>query len=282
LVERGRKGARRFAAFAHDMRTFSRAEEHQAWANLYISPEPFGAVFHLGIVSRDDLGALLARTRDPVRIPCGDLQITSCIPFTAAQPTAGSVVLRRVMNHRQAFNALTVEFDQFGRAKLLIPLSAPVGDEAWVGAEPRSTAVRAALTEHVTAGESWYHLKRLDIGQLWLAVAGLVSLYREWLGPQPLVVGYQVAIELTGVWRFVPFVDSDEWAEAIRSTGLPVMPTDEIRFPEESEHAYHFGLDGELWMDACRELALALGLTPDTFSELIGRVFIAAANVQRP
>lgn len=275
LVERGRLASKRFAAFAQDSRTYSKADG--GWVKIFISPLPFGAIERNEIIAASSIRRLLARSREPVVFPLPrdhpELCITVNMPFNAAQTTAESVILKQVVAPQAALNPLSVELDRYGRAKLLIPIMCPTSE----GLLPqlKSHAVRDNLLQQ---GGGSGLLKFFDMGRIWLTTACLINFYIDWLGSGSLLMGFRIAYELDSVWRFVAFCDNNLWADHVHEFGLPVMLNDSVRFPQTDQTPYEVPWSSAVWVTICRDIALAFGLQVEFFAEAFWTVFLEAAK----
>ncbi|MFN8515009.1 MAG: ATP-binding protein [Thermomicrobiales bacterium] len=257
LVEQGRDARRRFKRFCKDTRTFSRGEDGQAWVHLYLAPAP-----PLVVTDKSDTEdrrrtqraaeRLLERSRQPTVILPSELgltteqPITGNSPFDTALPTHESTILRQHAGISRAYNSLSVELFEDGRAKLFIPIHAMnvLQDIDQV----ESSRVRSVLRS-LEGDDNSYLLRFLDVAQLWAGVAILVAFYRDWIRDEFGAAGpssIKVAIRLVSAWRAVPFFDHDAWGEHVEKVGLPVILADDIRVPSELGRAIEYPWDDNL------------------------------------
>jgi hypothetical protein len=283
LIERGAKRRRRFSDFALDRRAFSEAEKNQGWLNIYISPHPFGTINKHDIFEASTIRWLLERSRSPGKILLrqdGKSWLTGNTPFSSGQPTVESLVLRQVALGGNPFNTLTVELDVYGRGKILLPLMHGRGEAVWRPEDIRSPRARSAVKSAILCDSDQSRLlHRCNMETLWLSIASLVSYYLDWLGTLGGITGYDVAIELKQVWRFVPFFDFDSWGEHVETFGLPVVANAEIRIPHSSADSLFYPCEQALplWLHICLEISLAFGLPREIFSEnLVATIFRAS------
>jgi hypothetical protein len=282
LIQRGKAAAEEFVAFADDERTFSQAEEHVGWANLFIAPEPLGLIVRRDLASQDAVARVLALSREPhALLVREELQVRGNLPFNTAYPTASSIIMRQVTAQGDAFHALSAEYDEFGRARIHIPLVVSGRDDGWATDMLRSTRARNAIETLIFTEENSNHLlKQLWIGQLWMATATNVAHYLAWLGAEGLVQEFRVALRLEGAWRCVPFVDSDHWADYIETFGVPAILRDSIALPSDFARPYRM-MRKDLVMDLWHAQANALGLTTEVFSRLLFDALTAAQDSSR-
>jgi hypothetical protein len=282
LVERGKEVSKRFARFSKDERTFSKAEE-DGWLKIYISPYPFGLIEHPDVFSTSVIESLLEASKKPIQVPLFDKPenpISGNIEFNAAYPTPNSVVLRHTNIQNEAFNSLTIELDRFGRTKIFIPLQR-VQLKDYDLSIIRSPLVHQQILNRIKAqpdGRST-HLHFFDIGKAWLIIAVLVNYYLDWLGNSTTLTGFQVALELDEVWRYVPFYDFDSWGQHVEQFGLPVLMRDYVRFPEEEGKGRIISAENNLWIGLCLNVGLACGLPPEFFASALGPVIIDASGL---
>lgn len=278
LVERGRAASERFEGFSQDNRTFSQSEK-DGWLKIYISPYPWSTITRFDLLSASTIADLLASSKEPVQFSFGNSEITISgnIPFNAAYPTASSVILRQTQIQNEAFNSLTLELDVHGRAKLFIPLQ-----HLQFGVKEISNLQSSVVQQRLLDRISNTHLLRLfDIGKTCLIIACLVNFYLKWLGAATTLTHFQIALEVEGVWRFVPFYDFDSWGYHVDQFGLPVLMHDKARIPAREEGRYIIDRESDLWLFLCGKVTLALGLPIEFSAEVFGQV-LAAASGQKP
>lgn len=285
LVERGKEVSKRFTSFSKDERTFSKSEE-DGWLKIYISPYPFGLIEHPDIFSESVLEDLLKASRKAIQFPLFDdpeMTISGNIEFNAAYPTPSSVVLRQTNIQNEAFNSLSIELDTFSRAKIFIPLQRVQLKEYSLSSIRSSIVRQQILNRFKVEGEKYNtDLNFFDIGKIWLVIAVLANYYLEWLGESKILTGFQVALELDGVWRHVPFYDFDSWGEHVERFGLPVLMKNYVRFPEEEGKGRIISVDNNLWIGLCLSVGLTCGLPPEFFASALGPVIIDASQLSKP
>jgi hypothetical protein len=276
LVERGKEVSKRFARFSKDERTFSKTEE-DGWLKIYISPYPFGLIEHPDVFSTSVIESLLEASKK--KIPLFDdieIPISGNFEFNAAYLTPNSVVLRQTNIQNEAFNSLAIELDIFGRTKILIPLER-FQLKDYDLSSIRSPLVHQQILNRIKAqpdGRST-HIHFFDIGKVWLIIAVLVNYYLDWLGKSTTLTGFQVALELDKVWRYVPFYDFDSWGKHVEQFGLPVLMRNYVRFPEEEGKGQIISKNS-FWFVLCLTVGLACGLPPELFKNALGQIIIDA------
>jgi hypothetical protein len=260
LVDNGREITRRFERFCQDERAFCKAEEGQAWVNLYLSPYPLGVVRRFDILEDKGIDALIKLSQNPTKIYVEDsVEVgEGNLPFNSVQAEFGSVILRQVEPSDLAYNALSMELFPNGRAKFFVPLQ-------FVSVFPdqkdfKSLKAQNALQRiwHRDQGLDVSLLRFIDIADLWLAYVNLLNFYQEWLRTEGLPARFLVNISLEGVWRSVPFCDVDQWGEHLDKLGLPVLNKDTLKFPD-----FKWTVDGNkpLWITICPIIAMGFGLS---------------------
>jgi len=276
LVERGKSSDRAFARFAKDTRTFSKSEE-QGWAHIYISPEPLGVVFKDNLANHDAVVQLLSSTSESRTIlkAGDDITISGNISCNSARPTTSSVILRQVAPQREAFNSLSLEYDELGRARIHIPLDVSPEHSGWNLRGIRSAIARSAVEAKIAPARDETFLKQFDIGRLWLVTAISVSHYLDWLGSEGMAGNFRVALGFSETWRYVPFIDADEWGTYVATLGVPVTTSSAMEIPSDPASRYHLRRDG-LWIGICLEQAYAFGLTGEVFSRLLNVALLQA------
>ena len=278
LVDRGRNVARGFADFCHDERTFSKAEEDAIWLQVFISPYPLQKqdTVDLDGLGKDTLIKLLdlSRTRIPIPVPGLKLgALEGNLPFTLAQPTDRSIILRHIAFGDGSMNSLELELFLNGRAKLLIPIQ-----EIDFTADDLSSARNpdAQNEVHLFLSRSPHsYLRFVDMIILWQAVSVLTSFY---LTHSATIIDKHDLIwaaRLRGTWRTVPFFDTRSWAEHVRSCGLPIIMKDDIFIgdPLESKRVLSEEHRSGLWMNIVGNISLAMGLPLDFVDEDVVSAF---------
>lgn len=268
LVDKGREISRRFEQFCQDERTFSKAEEHQGWLNIYLSPYPLGTIDRWSIVSTKGIEELLQLSQTLLNVSLVDdetgerttLGSGNC-PLDSGQPSLGSVVLRQTGPSSPVFNVLTTEIFVDGRAKFLIPLRhLSFGSIEWE--KLKSSQAREALKELLKEPDNLtYGLRFLDVPALWATATNLLNFYVAWLGQDIERIDIRMVMELTGVWRTVPFCDTDHWGEHSIRYGLPVLHQDHIKIPRSTSRSPLVDPQQDPpWVAVCGMLLLCLGL----------------------
>lgn len=281
LVDRGKEVTRRFTKFARDERTFSQAEK-DAWLKIYIAPYPNGFPKYSYLLSESTLEKLLTASRKPIQIPLFDSSdkpiISGNFELNVACTTPSSVILRHTTIKHEAFNSLSIEIDNLGRAKIFIPLQ-PIQLTQDTLSKIRSSTVYQHVFNRVKLDheDSNTLLKFFNIGTTWLLVATLVNFYlEECLSQATTFTGFQVNLELDGVWRYVPFYDINSWGEHVDRFGLPVIMQDYIRFYGEEEKGKMVESRDRLWIRLCHDIGLACGLPPEFLVSAFAPVLIDA------
>lgn len=271
LVDNGREVSRQFQAFCRDERTFSKAEEDTPWVELYLSPYPWGSLEmpqEWGTCSHLDALLQLSGTLQTLPLRDGAHFGTGNVPFDTAQVSADSILLRQAGQRSFAFNTLTAQLFDDGRARFFMQLP---GERTL----PPDAIVRlnSGTARAVLAGLHSRDLEVLrffDVGTTWMAIALLASFYQAWLHQDfptnsPDLANLRGAIRLSGVWRLVPFHDSEAWGQYVQRFGLPITLQDTIELPRNIARGLPLTLRGEplLWLELSVNMCLALGLPAD-------------------
>ena len=274
LVERGREVSQQFARFSQDERSFSEAED-DGWLKIYISPYPLGSIQRPTLLSTSVISDLLEVSKKPIQFSFFNSKsnISGNIKFNAAYPTSNSVIFRQTSIQNEAFNSLTIELDNVGRARIFIPLQRVKFQEHRFS-DIRSSTVRQQIMNRLKEnGErKETYLNFFDIGKTWLIIVLLVHYYLDWLGIQTFLTGFQVAVELDDVWRYVPFYDCDSWGKQVEQFGLPVLMRSRIHIPPKEGSGYIVNIDSDLCFDLCVNTGLACGLPPEFFIDSLGQI----------
>lgn len=271
LVDNGRELAKRFAEFCIDERTFSEAEEHQSWVNIFLSPYPLGIIERDDMLSSEGIEKLIHLSQIPIKIYLNTTKEigTGNLPFNAGQLGVGSVILKQADPSKMAFNSLSVEFFMDGRAKLFIPLKYMQGLHNVNINNFKSPEVRQALTTIVKSDEQYDSalIRFFDIQALWTTVTILLNFYQEWYGKALEQNSLRAAITIGNTWRSSPFCDADEWGIYVQKFGLPVQNTDFIRIPNQKGK----GLIAKfpLWTMICPFIGMGFGLPIDLYSNIV-------------
>lgn len=282
LVDQGREGQRAFARFCHDDRTFSQGEAKKdaGWAAIYLSPYPHGIVeYRSDMQSAAAVEALIKRSQQQTNIPFQSdegptLLGTGNVPFTSGYVTHRSIVLRQVDRCAIAHNSLTMELSFEGWAKILVPLKVaePIIQLDQVAEWVQSEAVRRVLADYVPQDRNTYDIdliRFIDIQHFWTTIAILVNFYRDWLGEQPMLSDIRIAMELSGIWRSVAFLDDDQWAAQVEKIGMPVVMQNSVTLPPNIEQGALIEYDELLWFRLCQAATSALGLSTEMFARSI-------------
>lgn len=178
LYERVKVARDRFAAFCQDERTFAKGESEWAWAQVFLSPYPYGSIDRPELLETESIAKLIEGSRlARVLMASGSPNpISGNLPFESGYPTPQSVVLQQRGSADLAYNSLTAEVFVDGRARLQIPLRWLRFSRADLSALESKKAA-AAIGAVAKADGDLALLRFIDIGQLWLSVATLVTWY---------------------------------------------------------------------------------------------------------
>jgi len=292
LYDRSKDLHRRVERFCQDTRQLSQRDAAQGWISLFLQPYPEGLVQLQMPGTHTWLLDLLARSQKPIRLanpamtPGSETAVEATLPFTAAQMTPVSVLLRQVTPTEVATAGLTLELFATGSLKLHIPLPSlpnPLLDpNAWgltqaphpthqqAETAPEISRLLSKLTHDARANpDSAFHLLRFfNFHILWQVVATAISFYREVLGAQPLVPEFRLAFLMSHAWRAAPYAPGRAWADHVQTFGIPVIVSDAVRHPLQAGDSLPIAHTTQeervqLWLTICSELALALGFPVD-------------------
>lgn len=271
LVDNGRELAKRFAKFCIDERTFSKAEEHQSWVNIYLSPYPLGIIERYDMLSSQNIEKLMQLSQVPIKIYLDSTKEigTGNLLFNSGQLGVGSVILKQIDQSRMAFNSLSAEFFLDGRAKLFIPLKYMQSLDAENFDKLKSPEVKQALKTIVASDNqgSFDLVRFFDIQALWTTVTILLNFYQEWYGKELEQNSLRVAVTMENVWRSSPFCDAPEWGVYVQKFGLPVQQTDFIRIPGQKGKGLITKFP--LWTTICPFIGMGFGLPTDLYSNIV-------------
>lgn len=276
LFERSQKIGDQFKRFCKDERTFSKAEENVSWVTICLSPYPLGTFFK-NVSSIKEIENILELSKKQIQIPFSEKfgEISGNIPFDSAQTTFESVILRQGNISNLFLNSATVEFFEDGRAKFHIPLV--YFNEILSEIDFSESAKTKELLEKINSFENNVYLRFFDIGKLWMTMAVLISFYEKWLGEESKIVDLQLGIIFDGIWRAVPFSESDEWAENVEKFGLPIKNKNNAMIPENIERGLLCNYyDMLLWLWLGYNISLELGMPRELYSHTLHNAFIKA------
>lgn len=286
LVDAGHNPQRDFEQFCQDTRGFSKADdERQCWVNVFISPYPLGLFQQRIAHNRADLEALLESASKQVPVPLAiDWTITAGMKFSCIQPTHQSVILRITDPDAVATNWLSVELFHNGRAKFHIPLQyVDVYGRGNTVNTPEIRYLMDRLIETNRGAANIASLRFFDVGMLWLNIAVLMGLYRDWLGEQPWLTDLRVAVSAAGAWRTVPFIDATNWASHVERFGLPVVTSSRIQIPDPiSAGMFLDATNPQLWIAIAGWIGLGFGLPSELQSESFGQTVARLAANSSP
>ena len=123
------------------------------------------------------------------------------------------------------------------------------------------------------------YLRFLDIGNVWLVAAWCLGYYYDWIGTDNSLGETWIAASLNGVWRSVPFFDSDELGAQVEKSGLPVMDRNHVSIPEPHGRSLWLGKTFDLrWLMFCNVIGFALGLPYEISEDIIFKAVQNAAQ----
>lgn len=278
IVDQGRRPVERFKEFCRDERAISKSEDDTGWLNVYLSPYPPVQVDRMEILSSEEIKKLLEESQKPLSLIKGksdEGRITGNVPLNAGQTGHRSVLLRQTATERLPFNVLSAEFFLDGRAKLHIPIFPSWPDKI------TSAKVNEVLLENFMGGshDNFRLLRIFDLGMLWKTLTCLLAYYRNWLGDIGAIDHFRVALTIKNVWRFVPFCDTDAWADFVKDYGLPVVNRSSIEIPEgigSGMKITETGGDTGIWIPICIFTSMGMGLPYDTAAALYSETLTKA------
>lgn len=287
LVERGKEVSKKFARFSQDNRILG-VEEQKEWLNIYLSPYPLGLIEKPELLSREGVQELIEKSKNPINLLSLEAEdrdkdrasISANIEFNAAQLTPTSVVLKNASLQNEMFNTSSIELDIIGRAKLRIALEKiDMNSEILPHLKSRRTKreLEKRLFDVGHPGE--IEAKFIDIGKLWLTIAVLTSFYQEWIESSTSTNEFNIAIEIDGVHKCVPFYDHELWGKYVETLGLPVLLRNTIRIPEDESKSIKMSESSNIWMSLCLRTCAAFGITYDFLLDAIGPVILEAAKI---
>lgn len=272
LIDRGSKNRKRFAEFCQDERAFSEAEENQAWLQLFIAPDPLTGLLFKEFNSENAIDSLLARSRRPTKLALsrGTTFLTGNVPFNSGWPTGDTVVLRQVNAGNEAFNSLELELFADGRCRILIPITGVHSGAPGLGdfqSAKAAALLRSAHCEH----QDRLLLRFVDLGELWLAAACLLTYYVDWIEEHGTPNALRVVIRASNVWRTVGFLDSDLWADAIAERGIPTIRTGNVVLPRNVHRGALINLErGSMpWISVSCWIGQLFGIPREKFVEVL-------------
>jgi len=274
IVDRGKTSQSAFARFCRDERgTSARRMQNDSWVGVYMWPYPTGVIeYRFGIDTEQSVAELLLRSQQaiPLILPKSDgsgawIQGSSTVPFSAGHLTHRSIVLQQVDKTNLGQLSLTLELFLDGRAKIFLPLPLlhPI-ENGVVAGWVQTTSVERVLRDHLQHDLTGIGIRSLtffDTEKFWGTLATLVNFYRIWLGASSMLSGIKFGATMRGVWRTVPFLDTDEWGSQADTLGLPVVSVDEMVIPENIEQGIIRPCDDYLWFHVCTMLGQALGFS---------------------
>lgn len=283
LYDRTKRAQERFAEFCRDEREFAKGEDEQGWAQVFLSPHPYGSIDSRNILMESER---IAKLRDLFSaswtlFEMGDAnRVTGNIPFDTAYTTPYSVVLEQQKS--LVFSGLSVEVFADGRARILLPLGYQKmrsRDLVHMSSPQARNALQTAITR-ANAEQDLPHLRFVNSSDLWFACGVVVKGYVAWLGEFGLPYALDMAVRLENVWRCVPYSDTDKWGAHVERFGLPLIRHERITFPRRDGVSWRLDLDGEgrCWMSIAAFLGQALGLPPDASVALLMDAIVEASK----
>lgn len=284
LIDQGKESRQHFERFCIDHREFS-ADELNGWVGIFLSPyRPESRLDVQELLVGDGIAKLLARSQSPQGLRVGQNSVElGGIPFTAAQLTHQSVLLKQVSFDRSASNSLQIELYFDGKVKIFVPIH----EYEWLP-DPREVTTPSVkkILNRLDSSDPEHDLRQLrffDAGELALVIAILVTFYERLLDNGTLPAKMLFAAELTSVWRLVPFVDDEVWATRVEKFGLPVMMRDDVQIGTGTNSpGFMFDTlgDAPLWSLVASWVLQAFGMPPNFMGTLLGSGVVKHAGRQ--
>lgn len=286
LYEEGKEVNKRFRDFCQDERIHDR--EH-GWVKIFISPYPLGILdndFELESYTSKSINEIIELSKQPIKIPYFDIDITGNIPFNSGQTAFRSLIFRQT--EILAYNTLEFELFRNLQAKIFIPLQYC---EPWQAdtfpylTEPIQNIIRQLhSSEKINTSQdlnSLLHFFALD--KLYLLMVNLITFYTHLLSKKPHIHDVEVMIEIDNVWRHVPFFDCERWAEYVVNSGLPVIQRKSSRLTGRKNSRgllLELGENYDLWIPICSFVGNELGLPGELTSNIINESYARIAQLQ--
>ena len=275
LVDAGRQVERAFEDFCKDSRTFSQVEDGNGWVSIFLEPYPLNNIAFDGVgwYTNDKVEQLIKLSEQlmPILMADGAEWGTGNILFNSAQITGRSIILRQV-SAPFGNNVLTIEIFNDARVRFFIPLQVI----NWVNTESlqnlRSKCVKNIISESISQGQDFYFLKFFSIDQLWASIGILFSYYRvatQQFFPNENITSFRGAISIDDIWRHVPFIDDDAWADHINKFHFPIMNYSSRFIPAFPQKYLDFDTETEaIWFELALLTSIELGITPNLLSTI--------------
>ncbi len=264
LIARGKEYNRVFKKFCEDERPAYR--DDPGWINLYLVPYPSGAINIASEMYPDDyIAKHLALCANP-SLDGESKSGFGYVRFGVGQHHHLSVVFRDVTSLRTATKSSALEFFAYGAGKLFIPVYGQEivefikrFDDGSANASrlSKDTIVRH-LDDYPDTGIAW--LRFFDFSETMISIGAMLNNYRMLLGSKNLAGEFRLAVEIRNVSRFVPFIDTDEWAEFVSKCGLPSFQHEDAKLFMKGKYLISLENPWESWKLMGEWLAQAFGL----------------------
>ena len=233
LFDKGRRSEEQWKAFCQDKRATSKMESEPGWIGIYLAPYPPGRIFLPKIFESQFVEKAIEQSKAPVAVSESEPIAVKSV-FQVGQFSHRSIILRTISKDQVAFKGETLEFFIDGSAKIFVPVHSQSFTDFVERLEQRgckSSQASSVLTSFMNEEEKPERcpLEFFDLSESAILIGGLLQNYRELLGIHSEEYEIRWTIGLEGVWRMVPFVDSDKWAEFVKSCGMPVFQHSDAR-----------------------------------------------------
>jgi hypothetical protein len=232
-------------------------DDQRGWLKLLISPYPPCVWKEPELMRQEQLAELLKSSSQPRPISYYSSSDAwkGTIPFDTGFATGTSIILRQRSTNPLGLMTLSAEFSLDGTAILDIPVRTITNTATFIN------QIKSEEAQRLLAGHEFVRL--IDLGELFLVLASLVTFYQDWLGAQPCVSEIRFAARLDDLERGVPFFDSDHWAQYVREFGFPVCHKRRLFVPRRYWWAWDPKVDVPLWQLITFNISYELGI-PET------------------
>jgi hypothetical protein len=256
LYKEGRRFQKSFDQLRNEKSNLSKGGP---WLRTIVVPYP-------AVVDRSEslevtkVADLLRRSKEQFQVPVfGKDTFGTNFPFNTGYASGRFLNFRQVDPSSGHYRGTSVRMAMRGGAATFeLPLVTMSSDK-YENAEVRQVLDSLALD-----------LGILDLGTSLVLLAPLVAFYLYWLGDQPLISEFRLAIALTGIADTLAVIDDAEWVRHIETFGLPVSHSEEINIPSD-DGWFRWTKESELplWVTIASLVSYSVGVPENIFGHAL-------------
>lgn len=268
LIDKGSQREKQFERFCEHDNTFYESESKSPWLKAYFQLIAPRKSSQEDLLEPDVVLNLFERMKQPrpFHFPSDIGGGTIQGSFNVLRMSTNSITFEMIDMESLESNPLTLELFHNGSARFLIPIPYFNYDFRTPAQNPERLIRTWLEVVGAKSSQTFQFLKFVQMDRLIQIVIFLAGFYQSWLSESGSASSVRYGFVLDGIWRCVPFFDSEIWTEHVKRFGFPVARKNQITFPRQIGKGKIFEprTEWELWFDLLIFITYDLGIFADT------------------